>query len=147
MGKISFSKYKTCLAKCFLKVSLFLDVPLLELFNLYYYYTYPMRYEATLESIDCNLFQHSGEIIFNYSYRHQPNIGYKYIVYIHLPGKHYNVNHFDPQAFVSGSQNQVFQVCLCIPLSKKFPDDIVAPILTTRGCSYRLELQLQSCSK
>ena len=147
MGKISFSKYKTCLAKCFLKVSLFLDVPLLELLKLYYYYTYSMIYEATFESIDCNLFQHSGEIIFNYSYHHHSNISNKYIMHIHLPGRHYNVNHFDPKAFVSGSQNQVFQVCLCIPLSKKFPDDIVAPILTTRGCSYRLELQLQSCSK
>ena len=147
MGKISFSKYKTCLAKCFLKVSLFLDVPLLELLKLYYYYTYSMIYEATLESIDYNLFQHSGKIIFNYSYHHHSNIDNKYIMHIHLPGRHCNVNYFHPQAFVSDSQNKVFQVCPSILLSGKFLDVIVAAILTPRGCSYRLELQLQSCSK
>ena len=66
---------------------------------------------------------------------------------IHLPDRHYDVNHFCPQAFDSDSQKKVFQVCPCIVLSGMFLDDIVAASLTPHGCSYRLELHLQSCSE
>ena len=57
-------------------------------------------------------------------------------MYIHLSGRHYDVNHFQPQAFVSG---------LSLPSLSIFWDvsrRSAAAILTSPGCFYSLELRL-----
>ena len=57
-------------------------------------------------------------------------------MYIHLSGRHYDVNHFQPQAFVSG---------LSLPSLSIFWDvsrRSAGAILTSPGGLYRLELRL-----
>ena len=61
-------------------------------------------------------------------------------MHIHRPGKHYCVNHFHPQAFVSEqSLSNLFIFCF---FSGLFLGDMVAASLTSPGFLYHLELQL-----
>ena len=63
-------------------------------------------------------------------------------MHIHLPGKHYYVNLFHPQAFVSEqSLSNLFIFCF---FSGLFLGDMVAASLTSPGCLYRLELHIDS---
>ena len=57
-------------------------------------------------------------------------------MYVHLPGRHYNVNLFHPQAFLS---EQSLQVCPYFVFSGLFLDDMQLLCLTSPGCLYRLE--------
>ena len=57
-------------------------------------------------------------------------------MYIHLPGRHYDVNLFHPQAFLS---EQSLQVCPYFVFSGLFLDDMQLLCLTSPGCLYRLE--------
>ena len=59
-------------------------------------------------------------------------------MHIHLPGRHYHVNFFHSQAFVS--EQKVFQVCPYFVFSGLFLDDMVAASSASPGCFYRLEL-------
>ena len=57
-------------------------------------------------------------------------------MYVHLPCRHYNVNLFHPQAFLS---EQSLQVCPYFVFSGLFLDDMQLLCLTSPGCLYRLE--------
>ena len=57
-------------------------------------------------------------------------------MYIHLPGRHYDVNLFHPQAFLS---EQSLQVCPYFVFSGLFLDNMQLLCLTSPGCLYRLE--------
>ena len=59
-------------------------------------------------------------------------------MHIHLPGRHYHVNFFHSQAFVS--EQKVFQVCPYFVFSGLFLDDMVAASSASPGCFYRLVL-------
>ena len=58
-------------------------------------------------------------------------------MYIHLPGRHYDVNLFHPQAFLS---EQNLQVCPYFVFSGLFLDDMQLLCSTSPGCLYRLHL-------
>ena len=58
-------------------------------------------------------------------------------MYIHLPGRHYDVNLFHPQAFLS---EQSLQVCPYFVFSGMFLDDMQLLCSTSPGCLYRLHL-------
>ena len=57
-------------------------------------------------------------------------------MYIHLPGRCYNVNLLHPQALLS---EQSLQVCPYCVFSGLFLDDMQLLCLTSPGCLYRLE--------
>ena len=58
-------------------------------------------------------------------------------MYIHLPGRHYDVNLIHPQAFLS---EQSLQVCPYFVFSGLFLDDMQLLCSTSPGCLYRLHL-------
>ena len=58
-------------------------------------------------------------------------------MYIHLPVRHYDVNLFHPQAFLS---EQSLQVCSYFVFSGLFLDDMQLLCPTSPGCLYRLHL-------
>ena len=60
-------------------------------------------------------------------------------MYIHLPGRHYDVNLFHPQAFLS---EQSLQVCPYFVFSGLFLDDMQLLCATSPGCLYGLEFIL-----
>ena len=57
-------------------------------------------------------------------------------MYIHLLGRHYTVNLFHPQVFLS---EQSLQVCPYFVFSGLFLDDMQLLCSTSPGCLYRLE--------
>ena len=57
-------------------------------------------------------------------------------MYIHLSGRHYDVNHFQPQAFVS--RRSLPSLSIFSDVSRRS----AAAILTSPGCLYHLELRL-----
>ena len=57
-------------------------------------------------------------------------------MYIHLPGRHYDVNPFQPQAFVSGLSLPSLSIFWAVSRRS------AAAISTSHGCLYRLELHL-----
>ena len=57
-------------------------------------------------------------------------------MYIHLPGRHYDVNLIHPQAFLS---EQSLQVCPYFVFSGLFLDDMQLLCLTSSGCLYSFE--------
>ena len=58
-------------------------------------------------------------------------------MYIVLPGRHYDVNLFHPQAFLSEQSLQVYQYFV---FSGLFLDDMQLLCSTSAGCLYRLHL-------
>ena len=63
-------------------------------------------------------------------------MGNIYVMYIHLPGRHYDINLFQPQAFVPGlslPSLSIFRV-----VSRRY----AAAISTLHGCLCHLELHL-----
>ena len=60
-------------------------------------------------------------------------------MYIHLPGRHYEVNLFHPQAFVCEQSLPRFTIfCFFWAVSRRY----AAASSTSPGCLYRLELHL-----
>ena len=57
-------------------------------------------------------------------------------MYIHLPGRHYDVNLFQPQAFVSRLSLPSLSIFWAVSRQS------AAAISTSLGCLYRLELHL-----
>ena len=60
-------------------------------------------------------------------------------MYIYLPGRHYNVNLFHPQTFLS---EQSLQVCPYFVFSGLFLDEMQLLCSRSPGCLYRLHLDM-----
>ena len=96
------------------------------------FYTYIGANEI---SIDCCVLQlvvvaeSFIDSIHNYFYLSHSNIGNIYLMYIHLPGRHYNVNLLHPQTLLS---EQSLQVCPYFVFLQLL-------CLTSPGCLYRLD--------
>ena len=75
--------------------------------------------------------------IHNYFYISHPNVGIIYLMCIHLPGSHYDVRLFHPQAFVSERSLPTYFV-----FSRLLLDDMQLLSSTSPGCLYRLEFIL-----
>ena len=65
------------------------------------------------------------------------NIGNIYVMYIHLPGTHYDVKIFHPEDFLS---EQSLQFCQYFVFAGLFLDDIQLLCSTSPGCLYRLHV-------
>ena len=104
------------------------------------FYTYIAANEISIDCCGLHLVVATESFIntylANYFHLSQFNIGSIYIIYIHLPGRHYNVKHFHPQAFLS---EQSHQVCPYFVFSGLFLDGMQLLRLISLGCLYRLE--------
>ena len=66
-------------------------------------------------------------------------MGNIYVMYIHLPGRHYDINLFHPQAFVSEQRLAGLPIFCCFSaVSRQY----AAASSSSPGCLYRLEFIL-----
>ena len=149
LEKSSFSKHKTCLDKCFQEISLYLDVPLLELLKIFpstwdtKQHWFPYTWDAKQHWQVLHATLRSGETFYKNLYPSHSCIGNIYVMHIQLHGKHYGANYFHPQFCVSEESLLSFP---CLVLSGLFLDDILSASSTSPGCSYPLELHLDRLS-
>ena len=72
----------------------------------------------------------------NYFYLSHSKIGNIYVMYIHLPGRHYDVNLFQAQAFISDLSFPSFFIFWTVSRRSAGANS------TSPSCLYRLELHL-----